>query len=56
MYQSIPSLTIPLGDPQGFVLAHCSGGRDFAKHSLPGGPGFELDKFSKKNGGTSRFV
>ena len=40
MYQSIPSLTIPPGDPRGFGRSHCPGGQVFAQFSLP-----ELDKF-----------
>ena len=46
MYQSIPSLTIPPGDPRGFARSHCPRGRVLAQLSLPGGWGFELDKFS----------
>ena len=45
MYQSIPSLTIPPGDPRGFARYHCPGGRVFAQVSFPGGRGFELEKF-----------
>ena len=63
MYQSIPSMTTPPppppGDPRGFALSHCPGGRVFAQLSLLGGQGFELKKFVivlKENAGTSRFV
>ena len=36
----------PPGDPQGFVRSHHPGGRVFVQLSLPGGRGFELEKFS----------
>ena len=46
MYQSIPSLPIPLGDPQGFAHSHCPG-VGFSRNFLcSGGRGFELQKFS----------
>ena len=35
MYQSIPSLTIPLGDSWGFAHSSCSRGRVFAPLSCP---------------------
>ena len=35
MYQSIPSLTIPLGDPLGFAHSSCPCGRVFASLSCP---------------------
>ena len=46
MYQSIPSLTIPRGDLRGFARSHYPGSRVFAQLPLPGGRGFELEKFS----------
>ena len=47
MYQLIPSLTIPPSDPRGFARSHCPGERRvFAQFSLPGGQGFEFEKFS----------
>ena len=46
MYQSIPSLTTPPGDPRGFARSNCPGGRVYAQLSLPGGQGFELEEFS----------
>ena len=36
MYQSIPSLTIPPGDPRGFAHSSCPRGRVFAPLSCPG--------------------
>ena len=36
MYQSIPSLTIPLGDPRGFAHSSCPWGRVFSPLSCPG--------------------
>ena len=36
MYQSIPSLTIPPGDPRGFAHSSCPWGRVFAPLSCPG--------------------
>ena len=36
MYQSIPSLTIPPGDPRGFAHSSCPRGRIFAPLSCPG--------------------
>ena len=35
----------PPGDPRGFAHSHCPGGQVFAKLSLPGGRGFESEKF-----------
>ena len=46
MYQSIPSLTIPQGDPGGFAHSRYPGGRFLPKYLCPGGRGFELEKFS----------
>ena len=41
MYQSIPSLTIPPGDPRGMVrLFHCFEGQVLAQLSLPRRSGF----------------
>ena len=37
MYQSIPSLTIPPGNPRGFAHSCCPWGRVFAPPSCPGG-------------------
>ena len=37
MYQSIPSLTIPPGNPRGFAHPSCPWGRVFAPLSCPGG-------------------
>ena len=45
MYQSVPGLTIPPGDPRGFVHSHCPGGQVFAQLSLPRGRGIEFKKF-----------
>ena len=47
MYQSIPSLTIPPGDPQGFARSQYPG-VGFSPNFLfaPGGRGFELEKSS----------
>ena len=36
MYQSIPSLTIPQGDPRGFAHSSCPRGRVFAPLFCPG--------------------
>ena len=36
MYQSVPSLTIPPGDPRGFAHSSCPWGRVFAPLSCPG--------------------
>ena len=36
MYQTIPSLTIPPGDPRGFAHSSCPRGRVFAPLSCPG--------------------
>ena len=36
MYRSIPSLTIPPGDPRGFAHSSCPWGRVFAPLSCPG--------------------
>ena len=36
MYQSVPNLTIPLGDPRGFAHSSCPWGRVFAPSSFPG--------------------
>ena len=36
MYQSIPSLTIPPGDPRGFARSSCPRARVFAPLSCPG--------------------
>ena len=41
MYQSIPSLTIPPGDPRGFAHSGCPWGRVFAPLSCPGGGGLK---------------
>ena len=46
MNQSISSLTIPPGRPQGIHTSSLPGGSVFAQLSLPGGRGFELEKFS----------
>ena len=45
LYQSIPSLIIPPGDPRVFARYHCPGDRVFAQLSLPGDRGFELENF-----------
>ena len=45
LHQSIPSLSIPPGDPRGFAHSQCPRGQVFAQLSLPGGRGFELEKF-----------
>ena len=41
MYQSIPSLTIPPGDPRGFARSCCPRGRVFAPLSCQGSAGGE---------------
>ena len=45
MYQSIPSLTIPPGDPRGFARSPCPGVGCSPNLLCPGGRGFELEKF-----------
>ena len=44
MYQSIPNLTIPPGDPWGIAHTSCPWGRIFAPLSCPGGGGRVLNQ------------
>ena len=45
MYQSIPSLTIPPGEPRRFAHSCCPWGRVFPPLSCPGiGPGYNFEK------------
>ena len=49
----------PPGRPQGFARSHCPGGQVFAQLSLPGGSGFDSEKFPtvlKENAGNFRFI